>query len=369
MIKKICIENFKLFEKLQQELKPLTLLTGLNGRGKSSFLQAMLVAWGMFEDGGRAFRLSNRYVRLGSLKDIVPWQNGSYEFGITLNVGDSEWSVCNRHFRLQDGLSDSLGSTYISGYKLDVTQPSDCTLPHLQYLSTYRMGDMQSFPEASEAVEMKSLSVMNGDGRATAHYMERYGKESVSVLALRSPLSESARLDDQVNAWLKIVSPDVDMRVETFGTDYQIRYIPAQSIGNPTVSANASNVGYGITYALPMITAILSSSPGDVVIVETPEAHIHPAGQARLMDLCSLAAANGIQVILETHSDHIVHGVLRNLKKEVLKEDDVAVLFFDKEIDEEQPCIVPQKVTQKGRIRKPSPGFFDQYMNDMDALL
>ena len=55
--------------------------------------------------------------------------------------------------------------------------------------------------------------------------------------------------------------------------------------------------------------------------------------------------------------------------EEVLKEDDVAVLFFDKEIDEEQPCIVPQKVTQKGRIRKPSPGFFDQYMNDMDALL
>lgn len=369
MIKNISIENFKLFEKIHQELKPLTLLTGLNGHGKSSFLQALLVAWGMFEDGGSAFRFSNRYVRLGSLKDIVPWQNGSYEFGIKLCVRGSEWSVYNRRFSVQERQSASPSSTYLSGYKLDVTQSSASTLPHLQYLSTHRMGDMQSFPEASEAVEMRSLSVSNGDGRATAHYMERYGKVAVPVMALRSPLSESARLDDQVNAWLKIVSPDLDMRVESFGSDYQIRYIPSQSIGNPTVSANASNVGYGITYALPMIAAILSSSPGDVVIVETPEAHIHPAGQARLMDLCSLAAVNGIQVILETHSDHIVHGVLRNLKKGVLKEDDVAVLFFDKETDEEQPCIVPQKVTQKGRIRKPSSGFFDQYMKDMDALL
>lgn len=367
MIEKIRIENFKLFEVLNQELKPLTLLTGLNGRGKSSFLQALLVAWGIFEDGGRAFRLNNRFVRLGGLKDIVPWQNGSFEFGVTLNISGDNWFVGIRHFQTYDKESTRL--VPVSGYKMDYRQPPNRKLPHVQYLSTSRMGNMQSFPEASEAVEMKSLSVVNGDGYATAHFLERYGREPVSVMALRSSLSESPRLDDQVNAWLKIVSPDLDMRVEPFGTDYQIRYIPAQSIGNPTISANASNVGYGITYALPMITAILSSSPGDVVIVETPEAHIHPAGQARLMDLCALAAANGIQVILETHSDHIVHGVLRNLKKEVLKEDDVAVLFFDKEIDEEQPCIVPQKVTQKGRIRKPSPGFFDQYMNDMDALL
>lgn len=367
MIEKISIENFKLFENLNQGLKPLTLLTGLNGRGKSSFLQALLVAWGIFEDGGRAFRLNNRFVRLGGLRDIVPWQNGSFEFGVTLNISGDDWFVGIRHFQTYD--KEATGPVPVSGYMMDYIQPPNRKLPHIQYLSTSRMGNMQSFPEASEAVEMKSLSVVNGDGYATAHFLERYGREPVSVMALRSSLSESPRLDDQVNAWLKIVSPDLDMRVEPFGTDYQIRYIPAQSIGNPTVSANASNVGYGITYALPMITAILSSSPGDVVIVETPEAHIHPAGQARLMDLCALAAANGIQVILETHSDHIVHGVLRNLKKEVLKEDDVAVLFFDKEINEEQPCIVPQKVTQKGRIRKPSPGFFDQYMNDMDALL
>ncbi len=367
MIEKIRIENFKLFDVLNQELKPLTLLTGLNGRGKSSFLQALLVAWGIFEDGGRAFRLNNRFVRLGGLKDIVPWQNGSFEFGVTLNISGNNWFVGIRHFQTYDKESTRL--VPISGYKMDYIQPPNRELPHIQYLSTSRMGNMQSFPEASEAVELKSLSVANGDGYATAHFLERYGKESVSVLALRSSLSESGRLDDQVNAWLKIVSPDLDMRVETFGTDYQIRYIPAQSIGNPTVSANASNVGYGITYALPIITAILSSSPGDVVIVETPEAHIHPAGQARLMDLCALAAANGIQVILETHSDHIVNGLLRNVKQNVISSDEVAVLFFDKEEGAEFPEIFDMPISSTGRILSPRKNFFDQYRSDLRALL
>lgn len=369
MIGNIEIQNFKLFEKVDQELKPLTLLTGLNGRGKSSFLQALLLAWSAFEEEGRYFRLNNRFVRLGALKDIVPWQNGSYEFGIGLKIAGKDWFLANRHFSLREAHGPGSEGTYISGYKMDYKQPPDAKLPHIQYLSTYRMGDMQSFPEATEAVEIRSLSVANGDGQATAHFLQHYGREEVSVPALCRLPAVSSRLDDQVNAWLKIVSPDLDVRVEPFGTDYQLRYIPSQSIGNPTVSANACNVGYGITYALPMITAILSSSPGDVVIVETPEAHIHPAGQAKLMNLCAMAAANGIQVILETHSDHIVNGLLRNLKRNMLKEEEVAVLFFDKASDEEQICIVPQKVTQKGRIRKPSPGFFDQYMNDMEALL
>ena len=241
-------------------------------------------------------------------------------------------------------------------------------LPHLHYLAAGRMPVMDRFPTASQSVKKKSLSIRYGDGMATARFLYEYGKDLLKVPELVYPTSEFLTLENQANAWLKVISPDLDFHVRRLGSDFQIRYSTVNAQGIP-LSANASNVGYGITYALPMITAILSSSPGDVIIVETPEAHIHPAGQARLMDLCALAAANGIQVILETHSDHIVHGVLRNLKKGVLEEDEVAVLFFDKEIDEEQPCIVPQKVTQKGRIRKPSSGFFDQYMNDMDALL
>lgn len=363
MINSVGIHNFKLFKDVQQELKPLTLLTGLNGRGKSTFIQAMLTMWHTLNEDDLIFSLDNEYVRLGIVEDVLPWTLDDNKVGLSLTIKEKRYELYSEEVSAEWSQENIIP---LVDDESDMRRMLE--LPHLHYLAAGRMPVMDRFPTASQSVKKKSLSIRYGDGMATARFLYEYGKELLKVQELVYPSSEFSTLENQANAWLKVISPDLDFHVRRLGSDFQIRYSTANAQGIP-LSANASNVGYGITYALPMITAILSSSPGDVVIVETPEAHIHPAGQARLMDLCSLAAANGIQVILETHSDHIVHGVLRNLKKGVLKEDEVAVLFFDKEIDEEQPCIVPQKVTQKGRIRKPSPGFFDQYMNDMDALL
>lgn len=363
MINSVGLHNFKLFKDIQQELKPLTLLTGLNGRGKSTFIQAMLTMWHTLDKGDLIFSLDNQYVRLGDVEDILPWTLDDNRVGLSLTIKENCYELYSKEISAEWSEENIIP---LEDDDSDIRRM--LRLPHLHYLAAGRMPAMDCFPTASQPVKKKSLSIRYGDGMATARFLYEYGKELLKVPELVYPGCEFSMLENQANAWLKVISPDLDFHVRRLGSDFQIRYSTVHAQGIP-LSANACNVGYGITYALPIITAILSSSPGDVVIVETPEAHIHPTGQARLMDLCSLAAANGIQVILETHSDHIVHGVLRNLKNGLLKEDDVAVLFFDKDSGAEQPSIVSQKVTQKGRIRKPSPGFFDQYMNDMDALL
>lgn len=361
MINSVGIHNFKLFKDVQQEFKPLTLLTGLNGRGKSTILQALLTAWFSLKEGSDYLILDNEYVKVGTAEEILPWYLDDRKVCLSLSVDGKSYILSSTEVKNEEASDDIV-------HLVDDASRELVFLPHLHYLSADRMPKIDIFSTASQAVKKRTLSGRYGDGKATARFLYEYGHEGLEVPELGFKGCTSQTLMGQANAWLKIISPDLNFHVNRLGNLYQIRYTSVNMPGMP-LSSNAINVGFGITYALPVITAILSSSPGDVVIIETPEAHIHPAGQARLMDLCALAAANGIQVILETHSDHIVHGVLRNLKKEVLKEDDVAVLFFDKEIDEEQPRIVPQKVTQKGRIRKPSPGFFDQYMNDMDALL
>lgn len=69
------------------------------------------------------------------------------------------------------------------------------------------------------------------------------------------------------------------------------------------------NVGFGISYSLHVITAILKAKDGDLIIIENPESHVHPRGQAELGKLIALAAINNIQIIIETHSDHIINGI------------------------------------------------------------
>ena len=341
----------------------MTLLTGLNGRGKSTFIQGLLTMWHTLNERDSCFLLDNEYVKLGVIGDILPWSLDDNRVGLALTVNEKRYELYS-----EDLSAEMSGENIIPLADDESDMRRTVSLPHLHYLAAGRMPAMDYFPTASQSAKKRSLSTRCGDGMATARFLYEYGNELLKVQALKYPCSDFPTLENQANEWLKTITPDLSFHVTRLGNEFQIRYSAVKAQGIP-LSANAPNVGYGITYTLPMITAILSSAPGDVVIVETPEAHIHPAGQARLMDLCSLAAANGIQVILETHSDHIINGMLRNVKQKTLSPENAAVLFFDKEEGTDEPEIFNMQVTANGRVATPRKNFFDQYRSDLRALL
>lgn len=93
---------------------------------------------------------------------------------------------------------------------------------------------------------------------------------------------------------------------------------------------NPQSVGFGISYILPVLVALLTSIPEDIVIIENPEAHLHPRGQAEMGNLIARAAAYGVQVFVETHSDHVINGVRVAVKKGIVKPDDVNIAFFER---------------------------------------
>lgn len=363
MIDSISIHNFKLFLDVNQRLAPLTLLTGLNGRGKSTLVQAILLAWHSISAREPALVLNNDLVNLGRFADIIPWNREDMKISLTITMNGQEFGlrptfipveVVNEDYALCDALLPD----------------SDFSLPRFQYLSAYRMGNMQAYPTASQALRRNSLSERCGDGLATARFLYEHASSPIAIPALARDTEKSLLLGDQVNAWLKLISPDLNVQSKPAGDgSYQLRYSLAEELLHTPLTANAPNVGYGITYALPILTALLSTPPGGIVMIDTPEAHVHPSGQAGLMDIISLAVAHGVQVILETHSDHIVNGVLRNLKSQILNEKAVSMLFFDRDEETGKALIEPQRISSQGRIIHPSPGFFDQYMIDLDKLL
>ena len=131
----------------------------------------------------------------------------------------------------------------------------------------------------------------------------------------------------------------------------------------------AINVGYGVSYVLPIVIAVLSSSPGSLILIENPEAHIHPRAQAELMKLLMKAAKAGIQIIIETHSDHIVNGALVAIVNDPEYLQLVKAYYFerDERLHISKPCKL--EILADGRISNPPVGFFDQIDIDMRTIM
>ena len=142
------------------------------------------------------------------------------------------------------------------------------------------------------------------------------------------------------------------------------------SLGNKsdnTIQERPTNVGFGISYTLPVVAQLLGAKPGEIVCIENPEAHLHPLGQTRLGDLVAKTAAAGVQVIIETHSDHLVDGMRIAVKEGVLDHEKVGVLYFKKGADnitEYQHLAV----TKDGDMTDWPSGFFDQSVKNLAKL-
>ena len=133
----------------------------------------------------------------------------------------------------------------------------------------------------------------------------------------------------------------------------------------------ATNVGFGITYTLPILIAILSAPAGTLLLLENPEAHLHPQGQAMMGNLLALAANCGVQVVLETHSDHVLNGVRLAVHGGKIKPEDVCLHFFQRieQNDQASTQVSSPRIDRNGRIDQWPDGFFDEWDKSLDSLL
>ena len=95
---------------------------------------------------------------------------------------------------------------------------------------------------------------------------------------------------------------------------------------------NLIDMGYGVSQVLPVIIELLRIDAASMFLLQQPEVHLHPSAQAALGSLFCQAAATGKQLIVETHSDHLMDRVRMDVRDGVsdLKPDDVSILFFER---------------------------------------
>lgn len=379
MISKLRINNFKIHKQLDISLNKLNILTGINSCGKSSVIQALLLLRqnalkGNLKEG---LQLNGNLYNIGLCEDAICQYADDDLIGLGFETDGSlayKWNY--------DAGPRYLKKDYIPAVSVPESEVGDINLFSFkfQYISASRWEPKESYPLNTNEVELKKqISLERGQCELIPHFLYHYGKEKVLIVReqLRNENCKETDLLSQVSAWERIISPNVNVISELEGKSYVLKY--SYNRPNDIVSSkeyNAVNVGYGLSYALPIVVALLSADEDSLIIIENPEAHLHPKGQAELAKLIAKAAQSGIQIILETHSDHIINGILVASKmfeeqaaKTGIDKKNVSIFYFQKN-ELEQTSVVEQiQIVGDGKIDKQPNGFFDQTEIDLQYLM
>ena len=239
--------------------------------------------------------------------------------------------------------------------------------PQFCYLCAERLGPRDVLK--ASAADVAELDV-GSRGEFVAQVLASFDRSRVRSGRAESSTSESQifSLRHQTERWMSEIVRPIQIDAEWF-PNTSVTRLRFSTPGLRSEWTRAPNAGFGISYALPIVVAALRAEVGGLLLVENPEAHLHPAGQSRIGGFLAQVAADGVQIILETHSDHVLNGIRVAVAEGIaaLLPAQVAVHFFRAEEDG-SPAIQSMEVAQTGQLSAWPSGFFDQAQVDLAAL-
>ena len=381
MIKSLTITNFKCYHgPVKMPFSRITLFTGQNGRGKSTVFQALLsLAQSIDLSGVHELRLNGGNVQLGGFYDVLNRNAQEESFTIEVLTDDTidsnlvfnfiidedndsfakinHFLVDEKDFVIDEDLITLNGEPFemARGEKLQfrhLLPTSDVvgllSFRQLYYISADRLGPVNSV----DYIGTSSFDSVGSRGEFVLNLLEKKGPE----------------FQEEVRYALSDILDGASLEVKSEGNKVVIR----MDSSDEGAFFKPTNVGYGYGYLLTTITSIINATDKSIIIIENPEAHLHPAAQSRLMSfLIKNAEKKGMQFFIETHSDHIVNGLLVALKEKRISVMDAGILFFDRNDMDGESCVEVSslELTPFGRVRRPPIGFCDQYGIDLRKLI
>lgn len=375
MITQIDLQYFKCFELLKLPLTDLTLLSGANASGKSSILQAMVLLHQTMREHEWSTRLmlNGNTLKLGTVSDVVDKVHGRHAFEIGLKENDK--SYCWKFSGDRSEMSLTIDSVEVGGSvstepkQLQYMLPADSNdivvglanrIRNLTYITAERIGPREFYP-----LEDRQNAKAVGPAGEYAISLLHSGRDEKVLVGLEIDGVPATRLR-QVEARMQTFFPGCGLAVE------QVPRMNAVTLGlrtsEDTDFHRPINVGFGLTQVLPIVVAALSAKLNDILLIENPEVHLHPAGQALMGQFLAEVASAGVQVIIETHSDHILNGIRRAVRSKHLMPEQATLHFFRPRKEGQTQVITPQ-LDETGNIDVWPEGFFDQFDKDMNHFV
>lgn len=364
-IESISLSNFKCHRKEKIELQNLTILTGSNAAGKSSLVQGILLAkksWNEVEN--KKIRTNDVYgINLGLPANIVSEDYQGENVELTVSTNGIEHTVI---LSVNEAESSEL---YFDIMNIDeILECNDKTKSDFKKINLFFLNAERIGPRIySPLKDIENFSVGN-KGENTSYTLNEIDKTQKLVpeykLKKNLKISSIERFSANCEEWLKTIIPGTEFK---FHVDNE-KNIATIKYGNEGDFYLPTATGFGITYVLPIIVQSLVASmlENSVVIIENPEAHLHPYSQSVLGKFLSLVAACGVQVIIETHSEHIIDGC-RIQSYKMGKCQNTEIIFFEKK--DKRSSYQEIKILENGELEEWPSGFFDQKRLDLRELL
>jgi predicted ATPase len=377
MIKELQIQRFKGIRNTPKlQIGKINLLTGANGRGKSSLCQVLLTlaqTWDA-EAFDALLTYQGKWLGLGSYADVHYAYDSDSTIVFQIQTDDAK----DYSFKLQydqsrakptlielanaevngvsimDNSGNSMGdfnSDFNSDFDVSLSRltdyPSLMALRNIHYVSASRLAASYREPLDESAEKLRPD-----------------GSNVLSVLWNHRETGCLKELEDLMNGILDGAKIHFDISANELV--FTLNSAKDDMLFKPV------NVGYGHGYILSVIATLLIAKENDTLIVENPEAHLHPAAQAKLMNVViDYANRKNLQVFIETHSDHILNTALVAVKDRKLTTDDFQVMFFSGKMNADghfEATVQNLEVTNGGHIIDAPSKFFEQYATDLEKL-
>lgn len=323
MLKNLNIQKFKVLENENLDIRPLTIFCGENSSGKSTAIRAMLFF------GNGSFDKSSYY-----------------SFNAIYGLHDDY-----KYIELED--SNGLIVKAYGANSVYADKPANLDFnPTL--LCAERIGPRKVYESINNTYDFIDMY-----GRLAPFFYHQKQNDNISELAIDN--MEDTTLRSQVAYWLTHI---LGTTVKT--ENIQDNIIVAYQAPHDVEAYSPLNTGFGTSMVFPILIACLTAKIGDTVIIENPEVHLHPKAQSKLADFFAFIAQKGVQVILETHCEHLIYKLCYNVNQGIIDYD--KVVFQYKEINKPFEAIYTDKkgrfVDEKNNQRKFPTGFFDATLTE-----
>jgi predicted ATPase len=366
------INNFKCFEEQEVPFGQITVLAGANSVGKSSVVQALLLcrmviekfkgteSWLLLLEGKRmmfppeSFSLNGPFLlHLGNSAQVL--NRNAYENKIKLSL-----SAQNTVFEVDLVVPDFEDSYNLILKDIRLSLPNNTQAVTLGHHSFYYLNAERIGPRIRHEVDDLPYLHTGWSGEYT---VQMVGGNKILPIELDRCFDENSTksLLEQSRLWLDYIAPGskfFDPSLITGIKSAEIKF----GDDRPT------NVGFGLSYVLPIIVNGLIAEKGAMFIVENPEAHLHPLGQSRIGQFLAKIAAAGVQVVVETHSEHVINGIRIAALKDTISTNDVRINFFDRD-ENDKIKLIPILMNDAGDLTSYPKGFFDQEQRDMAEII